>query len=283
MDRKLSKPLVFFDEAVYDSQTNNTRIRGWGVDQSNQAQLVPSSDNEGEIISFQRELRPDINMRLSLFKFVKFGFNFIVKGDWRNRLGEIWFQSDKEPEDTEYLGHFIAPAGKKVLLKKIAGNLTRKKGFQKQPLKKENLISVQSIDAVSSGPLISIVIPVYNIKEDYLRECIESIVAQTYKNWQLCLTDDCSTDPSVRKVLSEYECKYSRIKVVYMDHNSGISATTNKAIEISDGEFIAFMDDDDTLDPLALGKIAAYLKIHPETDFIYTDEMKISESFNRPI
>lgn len=87
-------------------------------------------------------------------------------------------------------------------------------------------------------PLISVIVPVYNVKENILRECIESVIAQSYDNWQLCMADDCSTLPDVKNVLLEYE-NNTRIDICYREENGHISAATNSAIDIAKGEYIA--------------------------------------------
>ena len=125
-------------------------------------------------------------------------------------------------------------------------------------------------------PLISVVIPVYNVKDEILIACIESVFAQTYSNWQLCMADDHSSWESVRKILQKYE-NDPRVKVIYRDENGHISRATNSAIELADGEFIAFMDCDDIIPSNALYEVALKLNENPEYDFIYTDEDKIDE------
>lgn len=126
------------------------------------------------------------------------------------------------------------------------------------------------------NPLISVVIPVYNVPEQMLIECIESIFAQTYENWQLCLADDNSSWKSMREILSRYESD-PRVKIVYRKKNGHISRATNSAIELADGEYIAFMDCDDLLPINALYEVAVKINENREYDFIYTDEDKIDE------
>ena len=125
-------------------------------------------------------------------------------------------------------------------------------------------------------PLISVVIPVYNVPENMLVDCIESIFHQTYTNWQLCMADDNSSWESMREILKKYE-KDPRVKVVYRKENGHISRATNSAIELADGEFIAFMDCDDLIPENALYEVALKLNEDPKYDFIYTDEDKIDE------
>ena len=127
-------------------------------------------------------------------------------------------------------------------------------------------------------PKISVVVPVYNVASNMLIECIESVIKQTYTNWELCLVDDCSTMESVREVLHSYEKKNDpRIKVAYHDANGHISKTTNDGIAMATGEFVGLMDCDDYLAVNALYEMAKMLNEHPEYDFIYSDEDKVNE------
>lgn len=129
----------------------------------------------------------------------------------------------------------------------------------------------------SYNPLISVVIPVYNVRDNELIECIESVLSQTYTNFELILVDDNSTKYNVIDILKKYE-KNSKIKVLYHSINEHISQTTNDGIMISTGEFIAFMDCDDILDKNALYEVVNVLNKNKDIDFIYTDEDKIDES-----
>lgn len=125
------------------------------------------------------------------------------------------------------------------------------------------------------NPLISIVIPVYNAPIKVLKECIDSVLKQSYKNFEICIADDSSTDSQVINTLKEYEDNYSNIKVVYRTKNGHISLATNSAIEISKGEFIGLLDNDDLLDENALYEVVAALNENNKLDLIYSDEDKI--------
>ncbi len=131
--------------------------------------------------------------------------------------------------------------------------------------------------SLSLRPLISILVPVYNVDENILRECIESVLGQIYDNWQLCIADDCSTMPEVRKVLSEYE-DCDRIDICYREKNGHISAATNSALSLAKGEYIALLDCDDILAEDALYEVAKVINESPDVEFIYTDEDKVDEN-----
>ncbi|WP_319419821.1 glycosyltransferase [Pleurocapsa sp. FMAR1] len=132
--------------------------------------------------------------------------------------------------------------------------------------------------ALAYKPLISVIVPVYNPEEKFLRQAIASVIEQAYSNWELCLADDCSTKPYVRSILEEYAAQDERIKVVFRSENGHICHTSNSALEIATGEYIALLDHDDLLPPHALARVAELLNEHPEADFIYSDEDKIDDN-----
>lgn len=125
------------------------------------------------------------------------------------------------------------------------------------------------------NPLISICIPIYNISRELLSECLDSILNQTYQNFEICLVDDCSTNEETRDVLKEYHLKDNRIKVHYRKENGHISRTTNDALQMATGEYVGLMDNDDVLARTALYEVVKALNEDPTIDFIYTDEDKI--------
>ncbi len=133
---------------------------------------------------------------------------------------------------------------------------------------------------LSCKPLISVLIPVYNVKPSYLRACIDSVTNGYYDNYEICIADDCSTDPKVRETLRFYEGT-DRIKIVYRSENGHISRATNSALELATGEFCAFLDCDDVLSPDALYSVAKVLNDNRDYDLIYSDEDKIDDRGRR--
>ncbi len=130
-------------------------------------------------------------------------------------------------------------------------------------------------DVRSGDPFISILLPTYNTPEKFLRECIDSIVIQSYSKWELCVADDKSTDANVVKVIKEYQKSDKRIKLVERAKNGHISEATNSALQIAKGDFVALMDHDDVLWPNALYEMAQVIRSNKSVDFIYSDEDKI--------
>lgn len=125
-------------------------------------------------------------------------------------------------------------------------------------------------------PKFSVIIPVYNTITSQLKECIESVLNQSYENYELILVDDHSSWKNVVPTLKEYEDR-EKVQIIYRTTNGHISVATNDGIDKATGDFIAFMDCDDVLEIDALYEMAKKLNENPEYDFIYSDEDKITE------
>ncbi|MBI5359386.1 MAG: glycosyltransferase [Planctomycetes bacterium] len=125
---------------------------------------------------------------------------------------------------------------------------------------------------------ISIIMPVYNTEPGMLKAAIDSVLRQTYANWELCIADGGSTSPQIKEILNSYSSNDVRIKVKFLDANRGIAGNTNEALAIAGGEFAAFLDHDDTLAPFALFEITKAVNKDHTIDFIYSDEDKLSEN-----
>ncbi len=139
----------------------------------------------------------------------------------------------------------------------------------------------QHIQDFPSKPLISVIMPVYNVDVAWLRAAIDSVLSQLYPHLELCIADDCSTNPAIRKMLSDYAKKDTRVKLVFREKNGHISESSNSALALATGEFIALLDHDDLLSPHALYHIAYAINKHPEADLLYSDEDKINEKGER--
>ena len=128
------------------------------------------------------------------------------------------------------------------------------------------------------GPEIAVVLPVYNTPTRFLRLAVESVLHQHYPRWQLCVADDASTAPDVRRVLREYADRDDRVRLVLRERNGHISAASNSALELADAPFVAFLDHDDMLAPHALATVAAALASRPAVRFLYSDEDRVTEN-----
>lgn len=128
---------------------------------------------------------------------------------------------------------------------------------------------------MSYTPKISILLPTYNTDGTLLKECIESVIAQTYENWELCIADDASTDPFVAKILDAYAKKDNRIKYTVRAKNGHISRCSNSALALATGEYCALLDHDDLLANNALLHVAIAINENTGCKIIYSDEDKI--------
>jgi GT2 family glycosyltransferase len=126
-------------------------------------------------------------------------------------------------------------------------------------------------------PVISIVLPVFDPEKEWLEQAIDSVLAQVYPEWELCICDDASTEPHVDEVLSHYERLDGRIKVKRLEENAGISGSSNAALSLAEGGFVGLMDHDDELSPDALFEVAKLLQDRRGADLVYSDEDKMDE------
>lgn len=134
---------------------------------------------------------------------------------------------------------------------------------------------------LAATPLISVLVPVYDPPIEWLKACLDSVLAQQYPHWQLCIADDASTDPEVSWVLAAYARRDSRVQVVTRPVNGHICAASNSALERVEGEYLALLDHDDRLSPDALLEVAAAINEHPQAGIIYSDEDKLNAEGER--
>lgn len=133
----------------------------------------------------------------------------------------------------------------------------------------------EEADNLPYRPLVSIIVPTYNTPSRFFKDMIDSVLSQTYDNWELVLVDDASPDDSVRELIKQCSEKESRIVYKFLKTNHHIAGATNEGIKIAKGEFISLFDHDDILWPNALFEVVKSLNDNKKLNFIYTDEDKI--------
>lgn len=138
-----------------------------------------------------------------------------------------------------------------------------------------------SIASWTKRPKFSILTPTWNTPEAALRACLDSVIAQTYPDWEMCIADDASTQNQVRAVLQEYSARDARILIKYRSENGHISAASNTALSLATGDFVALLDHDDTLAPHALFSVGQALQHRPLAKLIYSDEDKLDPTGHR--
>lgn len=303
---------VIFDSIYRDKTTNNLIITGWALDTITKESPTFTINNENQVSAYniQRVLREDVNQIYQTEPAIEAGFVVTLEGIKQKKVLPFHFQSSAHVVTVDF------PLNKKYpVIPGTEDKVTRlwikaKKGFKYmakngishtiQRAKIEKLRNqasypnwlarneVLDIEAMTQEiatfhyqPKISIAMPVYNVEEKWLRLCIDSILNQVYTNWELCMADDASTDPNVKKILTEYQQLDERIRVVFREQNGHISEATNSALAIATGEFVALLDNDDELAINAFYEVAKVLNENPELDLIYSDEDKIDMDGNR--
>jgi hypothetical protein len=134
-----------------------------------------------------------------------------------------------------------------------------------------------SLKALRSTPKISVLLPVFNPPAGYLDEAIRSVKAQSYPNWQLCIADDASPAAEVREVIEQHAAADDRIEVVFRRENGHICESSNSALSLARGEFVALLDHDDLLHRDALLEVAHVISKNPAVGMIFSDEDKCDE------
>ncbi|MFQ6862723.1 MAG: glycosyltransferase family 2 protein [Beduini sp.] len=178
------------------------------------------------------------------------------------------------------VGKYLIKYGPKALIKRLRNGPTTGMPYQQwfeihKVTDKELRIQKETIFEYS--PKISVIVPTYNTPEKFLVEMIDSLITQSYSNWELCIADGSDESHLARKIIKEYTKKDDRIKACYLDENYGISGNTNKALELATGDYVGLFDHDDLLTPDCLFEIVKNLQ-NTKYDILYTDEDKLNNA-----
>ena len=173
----------------------------------------------------------------------------------------------------------------KPALGKPAAPTEYQEWFEKHRASAENLASMRrEMRGFASQPLVSILTPVFETPVPWLREAVESVLAQVYENWELLLIDDGSTDTDLLRALPVVAACDRRIRLVRLESHQGISAALNRGLELANGEWVTFLDHDDVIEPDALFQNVSLLQENPGLDLIYSDEDKLTDQgFDSPM
>jgi glycosyltransferase involved in cell wall biosynthesis len=216
--------------------------------------------------------------------FVLKGCDLVIVGDLElyPRVGlynnELYINRFRDIAGPILLGHFFSSfehfyyhGAKEIISGRRKYNRPSNVYFYVKPIL---LASIRDeLQNFAYQPLISVVMPVYNVAPMWLEKAYESLEAQWYENWELCICDDGSTDDETLQYLHELERK-SNVKVHFSKHNQNISLASNNALKLASGEYIALMDNDDELTIDALYEVVKALQSR-NVDFIYSDEDKL--------
>ncbi len=137
------------------------------------------------------------------------------------------------------------------------------------------------VASLDQAPVISVVMPVFEPRPEWLRAAIDSVLVQSYPHWQLCIADDASGSVAIREILEGYAEREPRIRVTFRECNGHIAAASNTALALAQGDWIGFIDHDDLLQPHALYHVAREIEGHPGARLLYSDEDKINAAGER--
>lgn len=296
------------DSAILENEISMITVAGWAYSNDCQQVQISINDDQDNIVesSCRHEIRMDLFRNGEILEEQKnCGFRISFKCE-KNKHYYIVFKTTKEKriEKIEltrtsgstmikrYARHINAKNIKKAIMyvkrngvSKLVhrlryGSYIAQSDYQTwlfaQRVTKKNL-ETQSKTKFAYSPKISILVATFNTKEEYLKEMIDTVVNQSYSNWELCIADG-STNDFVEKYVHEHYSNYGdKIKFQKLDQNYGISGNTNKAFEMATGDYITVYDHDDTLELDCFYEIVKALQEY-RYDVLYTDEDKFDDS-----
>lgn len=296
------------DSAILENEISMITVAGWAYSNDCQPVQISIYDDQNNLVesSCRHETRMDLLRSGEITEEQKFcGFRISFKCE-KNKQYRIVFKTSKETrvEKLEltrtsgstmikrYARHINAKNIKKAItyvkrngVSKLVhrlryGSYIAQSDYQTwlfaQRVTKKNL-ETQSKTRFAYSPKISILVATFNTKEEYLKEMIDTVVNQSYSNWELCIADG-STNDFVEKYVHEHYSSYGdKIKFKKLDQNYGISGNTNKAFEMATGDYITVYDHDDTLELDCFYEIVKALQEY-RYDVLYTDEDKFDDS-----
>lgn len=206
--------------------------------------------------------------------------------DKRDRILKIQeiFRADTIERGFSFLKQYGLKAFFKKLNRKIKGNKIDYNGWRKQVLRTDEELEAQKNTEFAYKPRFSIIVPLYRTPEKFLREMINSVRRQTYRNWELCLADGSGKTEegaeSLQEIVKEYQEKNKRIRYTALEENLGIAGNTNAALAMARGDYIVLLDHDDILTEDALYECALRinreLELGKTADVLYSDEDKLT-------
>jgi len=233
--------------------------------------IVPARFSVGGVELSRLGAAGVLRHRLALFWKMLLGFRNALK-----KAATIFISSARQHGIAYALNNLHAR------YKKFRTSLERSENYYSRWIELYDSASdVVPLDVARSAPLISVLLPVYNTPLKWLEKCIDSVLAQAWPHWELCIVDDASTDEEVRKLLASYAGRDARIRIHLRESNGHIAVATNDALHMASGEFIVLLDHDDELRPHSLLEVVKALDRNENLDFIYSDEDKMDEMGRR--
>ena len=293
-DREQTQAKARSDEQLADLEQRLAHTQKYATDNEQLALKLTSDIGQIKASSSWRLSAP--------IRFVG-GIFAVIIGAVRNRLSVPWaatgsaLRTLRSPGGlrrgvagirTRGLGGSVARLKNQVVAAKSLERKLTMSGSYSEWIARYDTFDQSDLDAMraqcaqfSYQPLLSVVLPVYNTAPEFLTACLDSVLAQTYGNWELCIADDLSPESAPRQIIEEYARRDSRIRFVFRAEQGGIAQCTNSALELAEGEFVVLLDHDDLLSVHALYMVVNKLNETAELDLIFSDEDKIDEHGTR--
>ena len=300
------KPQYYIEEERVNVREKTCQIRGWAVAQQRVAVKVFDEEKKPVACSIQMTNRVDVTeMYKECQVEEKCGFFIQLEQVKSRKLYLVFWTPQGKAVHTVSLQpvvilknkiekyrkkgmSYLKTHGVRALAVKTVHKLTTVKerpvDYQKwlpKHLPGNAELEKQRKTRFELQPKISIVVPLYKTDKEYLRQLIESVQAQTYGNWELCLSDGSGSQSPLKETLEEYRRQDERIRVVSSSEPLQISQNTNAAIAAATGDFIAFADHDDVLTPHALFECVKAYNENPKLEIFYSDEDKMTMDGNK--
>lgn len=305
--KKRGKPQFYIEEERVNQKEHSLILRGWAAGSSHVQIRLFDEKKQPLSIAVQRNARMDVE---GMFQecvidrepgfYVEAEnltgkFLYLVmrqedgkKSIYKIGLGRKEVLLGKAEKYHKKALNYMRANGMKALFVKVARKLAERTNrpvdyaeWLPKHLPTEGELQKQRKTDFSYKPKISIVVPLYKTKEEYLKQLVDSVKAQTYTNWELCLSDGSGKNSPITDLLEKMTKEDGRIKVIRHEEPLKIAENTNAAISIAEGDFIAFADHDDVLCAHALYECVQALNEKPETEVLYSDEDKMSIKGNK--
>lgn len=301
LEEKMGKPQFYIEEIQREKGLNTCSVRGW-MAYKESVELTVTDKLHNEIkCEIQYTNRPDV---VEMYKECdvepKCGFYFELRNLTADEILLVFSSGESRIEKEismkpgkilaeqiqEYVDkgtRYLKLHGPLALAEKVAGKVKNKNKaaviYQKwlpRHLPSKAELEQQRQTRFDWEPKFSVVVPLYKTPEKYLRALIESMQAQTYGNWELCLSDGSGADSPLRDLLVQLKAEEPRITVISHDQQLQISENTNAAIQAASGDYIVFADHDDELTPHALFECVKALNQNRNLEVLYSDEDKMT-------
>ena len=299
--RKQQELPFFIEEIIRDPDEGSCMIRGWAVDLSPVSVRLENMQGEKAACHIRKQSRPDVAelyRGLEIDKNCGFyleaehleGKEFRLVMESETRKAVFAFSLDKMAVQKEKIARYyqrglrhLRTYGVKALADKAMSKWKNRKNrpmdyqtWRQKKMPSEAELKQQKHTKFPYMPKISIIVPLYRTAPHYLQQLVASVKEQTYANWELCLSDGSGDPALLGGLLSELQAEDSRIRVTVSEKPLKISENTNHAVKIAEGDFLAFADHDDLLTKDALFECVKKINQIPDTDFLYSDEDKVS-------